>query len=93
MVSISVERNASMLVYATSDEQVQLRRCGAHKSLPMCRLLRPSNPNSLLINSLLVISQLARSTHAHYDALAGVARRKGVLLTSASKRHGTVGPL
>ncbi|KAL4423876.1 hypothetical protein ABPG75_001177 [Micractinium tetrahymenae] len=34
------------------------------------KLLRPSNPNSLLINSLLVISQLARSTHAHYDALA-----------------------
>ena len=35
------------------------------------RLLRPANPNTLLINSLLVISQLARSTHAHYDALAG----------------------
>ena len=36
-----------------------------------CRLLRPANPSGLLINSLLVISQLARSTHAHYDALAG----------------------
>lgn len=38
---------------------------------PSCRLLRPANPTGLLINSLLVISQLARSTHAHYDALAG----------------------
>lgn len=33
------------------------------------KLLRPDNPSSLLINSLLIISQLARSTHAHYDAL------------------------
>lgn len=39
--------------------------------LPPRRLLRPANPTGLLINSLLVISQLARSTHAHYDALAG----------------------
>lgn len=46
-----------------------------------CRLLRPGNPNSLLINSLLIISQLARSTHAHYDALAG--ERRGVALAGS----------
>lgn len=43
----------------------------------LCRLLRPANPTSLLINSLLVISQLARSTHAHYDALAGKCLQGG----------------
>jgi hypothetical protein len=48
--------------------------CGA--SLPPSlfaarRLLQPSNPAPLLINALLVISQLARSSHTHYDALAG----------------------
>lgn len=39
--------------------------------LPCCRLLSPANPTQVLISGLLIISQLARSTDAHYDALAG----------------------
>ncbi len=35
------------------------------------RLLNPTNPTPVLISALLIISQLARSTDAYYDALAG----------------------
>ncbi|KAI3432453.1 hypothetical protein D9Q98_004003 [Chlorella vulgaris] len=46
------------------------------------KLLQPGNHSALLINALLVISQLARSTHAHYDALAAsqlILRMPGLL--------------
>ncbi|GAB4815111.1 hypothetical protein N2152v2_002157 [Parachlorella kessleri] len=35
------------------------------------RLLNPTNPTPVVISALLIISQLARSTDAYYDALAG----------------------
>ena len=52
---------------------------------PLARLLAPRNPTPVLISSLLVISQLARSTHAHHGAVAasGLVQAMPALL-----RHG-----
>lgn len=51
----------------------------------LCRLLAPRNPTPVLISSLLVISQLARSTHAHHGAVAASGL---VAAMPALLRHG-----